>query len=121
MSVERFLRENRERFDVVLFLSILHHFVIGRESGEASELIRLVDRACSGVLFFDTGEEHEAWMRGKLPGWTPEFVARWLRENTTFDEIVPLGRDEDVATFPGNYGRTLFACVRRGGISPSSG
>jgi len=73
------------------------------------------------VLFFDTGEEHEAWMRGKLPGWTPEFVARWLRENTTFDEIVPLGRDEDVATFPGNYGRTLFACVRRGGISPSSG
>ena len=121
MSVERFLRENRERFDVVLFLSILHHFVIGRESGEASELIRLVDRACSGVLFFDTGEEHEAWMRGKLPGWTPEFVARWLRENTTFDEIVPLGRDEDVATFPGNYGRTLFACVRRGGIIPSSG
>ena len=39
MSVERFLRENRERFDVVLFLSILHHFVIGRESGEASELM----------------------------------------------------------------------------------
>ena len=113
MSVERFLRGNQERFDVVLFLSILHHFVIGRESGRAEELIRQVDRACSSVLFFDTGEEHEAWMAGKLPGWTPEFVEAWLRKNTTFDEIVRLGKDEDVSTFPGNYGRTLFACVRR--------
>lgn len=113
MSVERFLRGNQERFDVVLFLSILHHFVIGRESGRAEELIRQVDRACSSVLFFDTGEEHEAWMAGKLPGWTPDFIETWLRKNTTFDEIVRLGKDEDVATFPGNYGRTLFACVRR--------
>jgi len=120
-SVERFLRGNQERFDVVLFLSILHHFVIGRESAPAEELIRHVDRACTGVLFFDTGEEHEAWMRDKLPGWTPDFIERWLRDHTTFDEIVRLGRDEDVESFPGNYARTLFACVRKGGISPSSG
>ncbi len=121
-SVERFLKRNQERFDVVLFLSILHHFVIGRESADwfrrsgdaaARELIRHVDRACGRVLFFDTGEEHEDWMREKLPGWNPAFIERWLRENTTFDEIVPLGVDQDVETFPGNYGRTLFACVRR--------
>ena len=120
MSLERFLRGNEERFDVVLFLSILHHFVIGRESGAATELIRLVDRACSGVLFFDTGEEHEGWMAGKLPGWNADFVERWLRENTTFDEIVRLGTDEDVVTFPGNYGRTLFACIRVRNGSDSS-
>lgn len=125
-SVERFLERNRDTYDVVLFLSILHHFVIGRESagwlrsrGDAAarEIIRHVDRACGRVLFFDTGEEHETWMRDKLPGWTPEFVARWLKENTTFDEIVPLGTDEDVLTFPGNYARTLFACVRTTPIS----
>ena len=120
-SVERFLRSNVERYDVVLFLSILHHFVIGRESAPAVELIRHVDRACSGVLFFDTGEEHEAWMRDKLPGWTPDFIERWLREHTTFDEIVRLGQDQDVLSFPGNYARTLFACVRTGGVTPSSG
>ena len=112
-SVERFLRKNDERFDVVLFLSILHHFVIGRESAPAIELIRHVDRACTGVLFFDTGEEHETWMRDKLPGWTPDFIEGWLREHTTFDEIVRLGRDQDVESFPGNYARTLFACVRK--------
>ena len=119
-SVERFLRGNVERYDVVLFLSILHHFVIGRESAPAVELIRHVDRACSGVLFFDTGEEHETWVRDKLPGWTPDFIERWLREHTTFDEIVRLGRDEDVESFPGNYARTLFACVRRSAVSPAS-
>lgn len=122
MSVERFLEGNRETYDVVLFLSILHHFVIGRESaglfaagGDAAarKLIRHVERACGRVLFFDTGEEQETWMRDKLPGWTPEFIARWLKENTSFSEIVPLGRDEDVLSFPGNYARTLFACVKR--------
>ena len=121
MSVERFLERNQDRYDVVLFLSILHHFVIGREStgwfrkrGDtvAREILHHVDRACGHVLFFDTGEEHETWMRDKLPGWTPEFIGRWLRENSTFDEVIPLGIDEDVKTYPGNYARTLFACVR---------
>ncbi len=120
-SVERFLKRNRDRFDIVLFLSILHHFVIGREStgwfsrsGDAAarKILSHVDRACGHVLFFDTGQEHETWMKEKLPGWNPDFISRWLRENSTFDEIVPLGTDEDVKTYPGNYARTLFACVR---------
>ena len=59
-------------------------------------------------------------MAGKLPGWNPDFIERWLRENTTFDEIVRLGTDEDVVTFPGNYGRTLFACIRVRNGSDSS-
>jgi hypothetical protein len=122
-GIERFLARNGERFDVVLFLSILHHFAIGREgaglfrrngAAAAREIFRHVDRAAGKVLFFDTGEEHETWMRDKLPGWTPDFIEGWLRENGTFDEIVRLGCDEDVLTYPGNYGRTLFACVRKG-------
>ncbi len=120
-SVERFLAHNQDRFDIVLFLSILHHFIIGRESagwfrrsGDAAarKMLSLVDRACGHVLFFDTGQEHETWMKDKLPGWNPDFIARWLRENSSFDEILPLGTDEDVKTYSGNYARTLFACVR---------
>ena len=120
-SIERFLADPGRRYDVVLFLSILHHFVIGREStrvlrrrgdGAARELFAQVDHACGRVLFFDTGEEHETWMADKLPGWSPDFIEGWLRRHGTFDEIVRLGVDRDVETFPGNYARTLFACVR---------
>ena len=121
MSVERFLARNQTRFDIVLFLSIFHHFLIGRESlglfrkrkdAAALEIFRHVDRACGHVLFFDTGQEHETWMKDKIPGWNPEFIHRWLRENSTFDEIIPLGIDEDAKSYPGNYARTLFVCVR---------
>lgn len=121
LSVERFLKQELQRFDVVLFLSILHHFSMGRESVRGFKrrsrysvdyILDRLDAITGSVLFLDAGEEHEAWFKGKLPGWTPEFIAGLLREKTTFREIVPLGVDSDSELFPGNYGRTLFACVR---------
>ena len=63
-------------------------------------------------MFFDTGEAHEAWIGRNLPEWTPEYIAKWL-EAAGFDEVVALGLDrDDNASHEGNYGRTLFACVR---------
>jgi hypothetical protein len=112
-NAEELLRE-QPRADVVSCFSLLHHFVLGRASVDAPELARLLDRVTARVLFFDTGEEHEAWFRESLAGWNAESIVAFLREHTTFDEIVDLGPDTDaIPPYEDNYGRHLFACVRR--------
>ncbi len=101
------------RYDVVSLFSVLHHFVMGRGGISGEALIRRVDALTGRVLFLDTGQNHEAWFRDRLPEWDVDFIQRWLSEQTSFDEIVPLGPDEDaVPPFQANYGRMLFACVR---------
>ncbi|GAA4224940.1 hypothetical protein GCM10022254_05660 [Actinomadura meridiana] len=100
-------------WDVVSCFSLLHHFVLGRGSVSAEELIRLLDRATGRVLFFDTGQDNEKWFAESLRGWDPAHVERFLRENTSFDEIIDLGPDEDARPpYADNYARHLFACVR---------
>lgn len=100
-------------WDVVSCFSLLHHFVLGRGSVSAEELIKLLDRATGRVLFFDTGQDNEKWFAESLRGWDPARVERFLRENTGFDEIVDLGPDEDARPpYEDNYRRHLFACVR---------
>jgi hypothetical protein len=107
------LRSAGRTWSVVSCFSLLHHFVLGRGSTSPEELLKLLDAATERVLFLDTGQEHEAWMRRSLRGWSPEHIARYLREHTTFGEIVDLGPDEDaVGRYADNYGRHLFACVR---------
>ncbi len=101
------------RFDVVSCFSVLHHFALGNGPCSAEELLTRLDRATGRVLFFDTGEAHEAWFRDLLPEWTPEFIAAWLREHSSFREVIALGTDADaVGSFADNYGRTLFCCSR---------
>lgn len=99
--------------DVVSCFSLLHHFVLGKGSCPPERLADLLDRATGRVLFLDTGQAHEEWMRERLPEWDADHVEAWLRRSTTFDEVVRLGVDADgVGPFAGNYGRTLFACIR---------
>ena len=67
------------------------------------------------VLFFDTGQAHEAWIGADIAQWTPDFIGKWLRAGG-FDEVIALGTDhDDQPPHQGNYGRTLFACVRHDG------
>lgn len=100
-------------YDVVSCFSLLHHFVLGRGPSSPEHLAQLLDKVTGRVLFFDTGQGHEAWFKADLPGWDADFIEDWLRRNTSFDEIVRLGPDEDaVPPFEDNYGRMLFACVR---------
>jgi Methyltransferase domain len=100
-------------FDVVSCFSVLHHFALGNGPCSAEALLERLDHATGSVLFFDTGEAHEAWFRDLLPQWTPAFIASWLLEHSTFREVVALGTDGDaVDPFADNYGRTLFCCTR---------
>jgi hypothetical protein len=109
------LRSAGRTWDVVSCFSLLHHFVLGRGSVNEVELIKLLDSVTGRVLFLDTGQDHEEWFQQSLRGWNAEHVAAFLREHTTFDEIIDLGPDADaVPPYDRNYGRHLFACVRTG-------
>lgn len=102
-------------WDVVSCLSLLHHFALGRAQINERAFIQLLDGATRRVLFLDTGESHEEWLSRRLPGWEPADVREFLVRETSFDEVFDLGPDEDaVSPYQENYGRHLFACVRRG-------
>jgi SAM-dependent methyltransferase len=100
-------------WDVVLLLSVLHHFVLRRAAWSPEELLRRVDRITGSCLFLDTGQAHERWWRGSLSKWDDGFVTDFIRRHTSFTRIVPLGVDtDDTGPYRGNYRRTLFACLR---------
>ena len=112
-AVELLSRSDRQ-WDVVSCLSLLHHFALGRGSVSAEEFARLLDKVTAHVLILDTGETHEEWLRNRLPGWDTDDVRAFLEHETSFDEVIDLGPDEDaVPPYEENYGRHLFACVRR--------
>lgn len=112
MGLEKLVKQHKT-YDVVSCLSVLHHFALGKSSTSAEDFIRLLDGITNKVLFIDTGEEHEAAFQGTLKGWNPDFIQRWIKENTSFKEIIPLGIDQDrKPPFEGYYNRTFFACWR---------
>lgn len=112
IGLENLIQKNQS-YDVVSCLSVLHHFVLQKSSISAESFIKLIDKTTKNVLFIDTGEEHEDAFEGTLKGWSPEFIQKWLLNNTTFDRVIPLGVDQDRKyPFQGYYKRTLFACVR---------
>lgn len=109
----RFLKSNTRSYDVTSCFSLLHHFVLGRASISAEEMLRLCDRATGTVMFFDMGQCHEEWFHDTLAGWDADYIEQWLRTNSDFKKIYRLGKDcDNIQPFEKNYGRTLFACMR---------
>lgn len=83
------------------------------DGGDLLALASALDRSTGQILFFEMGDDGEAWFKSRLAGWNPSTIKAWLEANTTFREIIELGTDQDrVAPFQDNYHRTLFACVR---------
>ena len=114
LSLENFFEFNEERYEVVSLLSVIHHFLLNRGDINAKDLIGKIDEMTGKVLFLDSGQNHEEWFKESLPDWDESQMIRWLKENTSFDEIVVLGKDEDnVGVYSPNYQRSLIACVRK--------
>ena len=61
------LKDKNQSYDMVLFLSILHHFVIDQEKGDALEILQHLDKITNKVLILDTGQNHESWFKNKIP------------------------------------------------------
>ncbi len=112
LALERLVNDGKN-YDVVSMFSVLHHFVLGKSSCTAENLIKMIDKITGKVLFIDTGQEHESAFAGALDGWNVEFIQKWIKSNSSFTEVIPLGDDEDNREpFKGYYKRTTFACIR---------
>jgi hypothetical protein len=109
-----FLQALGDKYDVTSCFSLAHWFILNRQSVSAEELLHLLDSATRSVMFFEMGQSHEEFFSGKsFTGWDPDHIQHWLKANTTFTRILPLGVDEDaVPPFQNSYGRMLFACLR---------
>jgi hypothetical protein len=108
-----FLEAAESRYTVVTCFSLVHHFWLDRQSRSADDLLAALARRTGTVLFLDAGQGTERWFRRSLAGWTPASIQAWLEASGWFREVVPLGVDaDDRPPFEGNYGRTLFACLR---------
>ena len=108
-----FLDHSDQKYDLVLFLSILHHFASGKERGHENQVLRKLDQITGKVLILDSGQNNEAWFRNKLPAWDEDYLESKIREHTSFRKIVRLGKDQDNrGIYKDQYARTLFACVK---------
>ena len=100
-------------YDVVLCLSIIHHFITGREAHELKQFITALDKATNRVLILDSGEEHESWFGDKLSGWSADAIESYMLEHTSFTHCYRLGRDNDgTGPYQGQFNRMLFAFVK---------
>lgn len=112
-DLANFLHRSNRQYDIVSCFSVLHHYALGKGQMPAEAFIRKLDAMTGSVLFLDTGQNHERWFMDSLKEWDAEFIARWLRENTTFTSVQVLGTDQDgQGRYQGQYGRHLFACRR---------
>jgi len=112
-DIESFLASNTRTFDVVMFLSILHHYVLGLQKLTAREILSKIDRITGRCLILDCGESGEEWYAKDMPEWNPEYIVEFIRQNTSFRRIIALGKDQDNRDiYKKNYQRTLFACFR---------
>jgi hypothetical protein len=99
--------------DMVLFLSALQDHVLGLRDEDEHDILRLLDRATGRVLILDTAHNHESRYRAALPEWNDQHIRACVLANTTFKRVIALGRDRDGrGKHEGQYGRTLFACIR---------
>lgn len=112
-EVVNYLKNDKERYDIILAFSLLHHFVLNRGSISAEQMLALIDSKTNMVFFFDMGQSHEEWFRKSLAKWDSYYIEQWVRNNSSFKRIYRLGKDTDNRhPFEDNYGRTLFACMR---------
>jgi SAM-dependent methyltransferase len=113
LPLEEFLESHDGTLDVVLCLSLLHHYAIGKERGAPEAILKALGRITGKVLFLDTGQSSEGWLRRDLHGWDAGSIQEFLARNGGFTEVVDLGPDADnVGRFREQYGRTLFACLK---------
>jgi hypothetical protein len=101
--------------DVIVFLSVWHHFVRDYGLERATEMLATIWERTGRVLFFETGEaEMPDWWG--LPAMNPEprtWLQAFLESTCEGAEIAHLGLHETVSAAGDVYERNLFAAVRK--------
>jgi len=105
--------ELAEGFDVVSCFSLVHHLVMAEGMAGAQRLIKALDGVTNKVLFLDSGEDTEAWFKGRIINWSSTTIPQFVLDNSSFSEVVDLGIDRDgIGRYKDNYGRHLFCFTR---------
>jgi hypothetical protein len=100
--------------DVVLCLSLWHHFVRSYGYEQATEMLRRIWERTRGVLFFDTGE-NEMPPSFRLPPMTPDaetWLDALLRDTCAGGDVRHLGHHAAFDAEGNPAQRNLFAVVR---------
>lgn len=100
--------------DVVVFLSLWHHFVRLHGLDAATAMLRSIWEHTRGVLFFDTGEDEmpEDWGLPRMEPDPETWLARFLAETCSGGTVVHLGRHAAADADGRPAERNLFAVVR---------
>jgi hypothetical protein len=106
------------RTDIIVFMSVFHHWSRYFGWGAAVEMLRTVWSRCDGVMFFETGQG-EMPPEYNLPTLEPSpdvWLSRFLRDNCEGAEVSAMGQFQAFAPGGGEarkvVSRELF-CVRR--------
>lgn len=113
VEMGRFLRSNPKPSDITSCFNLMHDYAVGQASSTAEEMLKLLDRATSTVLFFNMGRSHKRLEHTTLTGWDANRIEQWLRDNSSFTEIHRLVADNaQASTLENDYDNTIFACLR---------
>lgn len=111
--IEDFIYLQKDEYDIVLFLSVLHHYILKKSYISAKDLIHNVSKITKKVMFFETGESHEEMFKGALSGWNEQVIIDFILENSDFSSVYKLGRDHDNnGRYSNSYNRMLFAFIK---------
>jgi 2-polyprenyl-3-methyl-5-hydroxy-6-metoxy-1,4-benzoquinol methylase len=113
-SIQDYLRESKQVYDITTCFSILHHFIINKvqkqDSFSGSDLIHKLSNITKKVMFLDTGMSHENWFKNSLKSWDEDHIIEYVMKHSDFKKYKILGKDNDnVGKYTGNYNRTVFA------------
>lgn len=101
--------KNHQKYDIVLFLSVMHHFSMGKSFLSDIEVLKKLAEMTNKYMFFETGEEHEVMFGESLKGWNQKRITDFVLKHTDFKEVISLGRDNDnVGKHNNDYKRMLF-------------
>ncbi len=112
-SIGDFLINFNKQYDIGLFLSMFHYYVLDKQKCSGLEIVKKIYRITKKILFLDMGQNHEEWLKGSLTEWSEEHIEKFIMGNTFFKKVFKLGKDlDDVKIYSKNYGRILFACIK---------
>ena len=105
---QTFLHNFNRRFEIVLLLGVLNDESLKDSASIREQIFRKIDLITGSVLFFDIEQKSRRGWRNSLLDRDGEFSMRLVKKNTSFTQVLRIGRDSD----DGRDNSLLFACCR---------
>lgn len=81
-----------KKFDVILALSIFHHFLKEKKSYE--KLVKFLNNLDMKMMFFEPHSTSESQMEGAYKNYSPEEFVRFIIDNSSLNKFKLIGRTE---------------------------